>query len=101
MGSANLDITASYWESEVLLVVEDAALARAFEAQIDALMAGSTPMTETDPAWQRLAESPRVDASLAGRALCLTAVIVVDQAKPVAPGLHRQKNQCGNDSNGC
>ena len=42
VGSANMDITASYWESEVLLVVDDAALARAFEAKLDALMVGST-----------------------------------------------------------
>ena len=55
VGSANLDITASYWESELLLVVEDAALTRAFEAEIDLLMAGSIPMKSNDPAWQLLA----------------------------------------------
>jgi len=56
VGSANMDITASYWESELLLVVEDAALARAFEAKLDALMAGSTPVTRDDPGWKQLAE---------------------------------------------
>jgi phosphatidylserine/phosphatidylglycerophosphate/cardiolipin synthase-like enzyme len=56
VGSANMDITASYWESEVLLVVEDDALARAFEARLDMLMAGSTLVRREDPAWQRLAE---------------------------------------------
>lgn len=56
VGSANMDITASYWESELLLVVEDAALARAFEAELDRLMAGSTRLRSDDPAWQELAE---------------------------------------------
>jgi cardiolipin synthase len=55
VGSANLDVTASYWESEILLVVEDAALTRGFEAQIDALISSSTPVRRDDPAWQRLA----------------------------------------------
>ena len=41
VGIANMDITASYWESEVLLVVDGAALATAFEAQIDGLMGDS------------------------------------------------------------
>jgi phosphatidylserine/phosphatidylglycerophosphate/cardiolipin synthase-like enzyme len=56
VGSANLDITASYWESEVLLLVEDAAVARVFEARIDALMAGSTRVDRNDPAWRRAAD---------------------------------------------
>ncbi|CAN5919624.1 hypothetical protein BH11MYX4_BH11MYX4_44210 [soil metagenome] len=51
LGSANMDITASYWESEVLLVVEDASVARTFESQLDALMAGSTLLSRDDPAW--------------------------------------------------
>ena len=52
VGSANMDITASYWESELLLVVEDDVLARGFEAKLDALMAGSTAVSRDDPAWQ-------------------------------------------------
>lgn len=56
VGSANLDITASYWESELLLVVEDRAVAGAFEAQIDTLMAGSMPVQSNDPAWRQLAK---------------------------------------------
>lgn len=56
VGSANLDITASYWESELLLVVEDSVLARAFETQVDTLMAGSIPMKSDDPSWQQLAK---------------------------------------------
>lgn len=55
VGSANLDITSSYWESELLLVVEDASVARAFEAQVDALMAASVQVKRDDSAWQALA----------------------------------------------
>ena len=55
VGSANLDVTASYWESELLLLVEDDLVARAFEASVDALMAGSVRLNRDDPAWQRLA----------------------------------------------
>jgi phosphatidylserine/phosphatidylglycerophosphate/cardiolipin synthase-like enzyme len=55
VGSANLDVTASYWESELLLVAEDAAVAGAFEACIDAVIAGSSRVQPDDPAWQRLA----------------------------------------------
>jgi phosphatidylserine/phosphatidylglycerophosphate/cardiolipin synthase-like enzyme len=56
VGSANLDITASYWESEAMLVVEDVELVRGFEAQIDALMAASTRVDREDATWQRLAQ---------------------------------------------
>jgi phosphatidylserine/phosphatidylglycerophosphate/cardiolipin synthase-like enzyme len=55
VGSANLDVTASYWESEILLVVEDRGVAGAFEARVDALMAGSTRLENSDPGWQALA----------------------------------------------
>ena len=55
VGSANLDITASYWESEVLLVVEDATVARAFEARVDQLIAGSERVDSDDPEWQATA----------------------------------------------
>lgn len=56
VGSANLDITASYWESELMLLVEDPALARGYEAQLEALMAGSVQVKRDDPAWQQLAQ---------------------------------------------
>ena len=56
VGSANMDITSSYWESELLLVVEEPARARAFEAQIDTLIAGSIQVRKDDPAWQQLAK---------------------------------------------
>ena len=55
LGSANLDLTGSYWESELLLVVEDEPVARAFEATARALMARSVRVDREDPAWQRLA----------------------------------------------
>jgi phosphatidylserine/phosphatidylglycerophosphate/cardiolipin synthase-like enzyme len=55
VGSANLDVTASYWESELLLLVEDEATARTFEARVDELIAGSVRVDREDPAWQRLA----------------------------------------------
>jgi phosphatidylserine/phosphatidylglycerophosphate/cardiolipin synthase-like enzyme len=56
LGSANLDITAGYWESELLLVVEDASIATAFESRIDALTAGSNRVDRDDPEWRRRAE---------------------------------------------
>jgi phosphatidylserine/phosphatidylglycerophosphate/cardiolipin synthase-like enzyme len=55
LGSANMDLTAAYWESELLLLVEDGALSQRLEAQIDALMAESVQMRPDDPAWRELA----------------------------------------------
>lgn len=55
VGSANFDITSAYWESELMLVVEDAALARSLEKKLDVLIAGSVRVTRDDPAWQQLA----------------------------------------------
>jgi phosphatidylserine/phosphatidylglycerophosphate/cardiolipin synthase-like enzyme len=55
VGSANMDVTGCYWEDELSLVVEDAALARAFEARIDEVIAGSVRVDREDPNWQRLA----------------------------------------------
>ena len=48
-------MTASYWESELLLVVEDAPLVCAFEERVNDLIAGSVPVDREDPEWQRLA----------------------------------------------
>lgn len=56
VGSANMDITGGYWESELLLVVEDGAIAGELEAQLDALMAGSVRVDRDDPAWQQVAK---------------------------------------------
>jgi phosphatidylserine/phosphatidylglycerophosphate/cardiolipin synthase-like enzyme len=55
VGSANLDITAGYWESELLLLVEDPAVTMALEARIEALIAGSDRIDRNDPAWQESA----------------------------------------------
>jgi phosphatidylserine/phosphatidylglycerophosphate/cardiolipin synthase-like enzyme len=55
VGSANMDVTGSYWEDELLLVVEDPAIARSFEARMDELIAGSVQVNRDDPDWQRLA----------------------------------------------
>jgi phosphatidylserine/phosphatidylglycerophosphate/cardiolipin synthase-like enzyme len=54
VGSANLDVTGSYWESELLLVIEDEEIARGFEQRTRALMAGSVRVDARDPGWQRL-----------------------------------------------
>jgi phosphatidylserine/phosphatidylglycerophosphate/cardiolipin synthase-like enzyme len=56
VGSANLDITAGYWESELLLVVEDEAVARTVEARFDELIAASARVDRNDPKWRRRAE---------------------------------------------
>jgi len=55
VGSANLDVTASYWENELILVVEDAAIARAVEARIDELIAASKRVDRNDASWQQTA----------------------------------------------
>jgi cardiolipin synthase A/B len=55
VGSANMDITGGYWETELLLVVEDAPVAGAFEARIDRLIDGSVRVDRDDPQWQALA----------------------------------------------
>jgi phosphatidylserine/phosphatidylglycerophosphate/cardiolipin synthase-like enzyme len=57
VGSANMDVTGSYWEDELMIVVEDATLARAFEARVDELVARSVRVNRDDPDWQRLVRS--------------------------------------------
>jgi phosphatidylserine/phosphatidylglycerophosphate/cardiolipin synthase-like enzyme len=59
VGSANLDVTAGYWESELLLVVEDESIATAVEARFDELFATSARIDPADPDWQRRAELRR------------------------------------------
>ena len=56
VGSANFDVTAGYWESELLLVVEDEAIVRAVEARFDELIAGSDRVDPNDPEWRRRAQ---------------------------------------------
>lgn len=57
VGSANMDFTGGYWESELLLVVEDGPVASALEARFDELAAQSVRVDRNDPQWQRLARS--------------------------------------------
>lgn len=56
VGSANLDITAGYWENEVMLIVEDESVVRGLEAHIDHLIAESQPVDPNDQMWQRTAK---------------------------------------------
>ena len=55
VGSANLDITAGYWENELLLLLEDPTIASALEARIDQLIAGSARVDRDEPAWRQTA----------------------------------------------
>jgi cardiolipin synthase A/B len=55
VGSANLDITAGYWESELMLIVEDGSVARKLEEWIDRLIEGSKAFDRNDPLWQQAA----------------------------------------------
>jgi len=52
VGSANFDVTAGYWESELLLVVEDGSIATDVEARFDGLMAPSHRIDPGDRDWQ-------------------------------------------------
>ncbi len=59
VGSANLDVTAGYWESEMILIVEDPAIAAALESHIDTLLAQSPRVNRDDPEWRKLARRRR------------------------------------------
>jgi phosphatidylserine/phosphatidylglycerophosphate/cardiolipin synthase-like enzyme len=56
VGSANFDITAGYWESELLLVVQDEAVAGRLEARFDELIGASDRIRADDSAWVRQAQ---------------------------------------------
>ena len=56
VGSANLDVTAGYWENELVLVVQDEAIARGVEARFDELIGASARVDPSDPAWRHRAE---------------------------------------------
>jgi phosphatidylserine/phosphatidylglycerophosphate/cardiolipin synthase-like enzyme len=58
VGSANLDVTASYWESELLLVVEDESVTSGIEARFDELLATSRRIDE-DADWRHRADVRR------------------------------------------
>ena len=59
VGSANLDVTAGYWESELTLVVEDESIATGVEARFDELMSTSHRIDRDDPQWQHRSDSRR------------------------------------------
>ncbi|TPV93568.1 MAG: phosphatidylserine/phosphatidylglycerophosphate/cardiolipin synthase family protein [Myxococcales bacterium FL481] len=53
IGSANLDATASYWESEANVVIEDEAFATDLERQLEAMIARSVRLDPGSEYWQR------------------------------------------------
>ena len=55
VGSANLDVTAGYWETELILMVEDRATVAALESRIDQLLSQSKRVDRSDPEWQKVA----------------------------------------------
>ena len=52
IGSANLDVTASYWEREANVIIEDAAVASAIEAQIQEMLARSYAVDPDSEYWR-------------------------------------------------
>lgn len=59
VGSANFDVTSAYWESELMLVVEDDTVAGAVERRIDELLATSSRVDRDDPLWRERARRRR------------------------------------------
>jgi phosphatidylserine/phosphatidylglycerophosphate/cardiolipin synthase-like enzyme len=55
VGSANLDITAGYWEDELVLLVDDPSVAGALERRIESLIRQSERVDRDSPDWQRTA----------------------------------------------
>ncbi len=55
VGSANLDVTAAYWEDELLLVVEDETVAGRLEARLEEIARGSERIVPEDPRWREAA----------------------------------------------
>jgi phosphatidylserine/phosphatidylglycerophosphate/cardiolipin synthase-like enzyme len=63
VGSANLDATASFWESEANIVVEDMAFTSALEAQLRELIQHSFPLDPRSDYWQ----SERAQRAVVGK----------------------------------
>lgn len=57
VGSANMDFTGGYWESELLLVVEDEGVTADVDARIEELIADAVRVDKDDPQWRQLARS--------------------------------------------
>jgi phosphatidylserine/phosphatidylglycerophosphate/cardiolipin synthase-like enzyme len=55
VGSANFDVTAAYWESEALLVVEDAEAVGTLVTALEPLLASARRADPADPRWQEQA----------------------------------------------
>ncbi|MGM0578551.1 MAG: phospholipase D-like domain-containing protein [Myxococcota bacterium] len=55
VGSANLDVTAGYWEHEALVVVDDPAVTADLDAALERLVATSRRVDPSDAAWQERA----------------------------------------------
>ena len=55
VGSANLDVTAAYWEGELLLVVEDGSVAGSLESRLEEIARDSERIEPDDPEWREKA----------------------------------------------
>ncbi|MGB1277321.1 MAG: phospholipase D-like domain-containing protein, partial [Nannocystaceae bacterium] len=64
VGSANLDVTASYWEDEANIVIEDPPLVRTLEEKLDQLIAGSYRLDPESAYWRREASKREVASRL-------------------------------------
>jgi len=64
IGSANLDATASFWESEANIVVQDAEFARGVEATLQKLIDGSVELDPESEYWKRERAQRAVVATL-------------------------------------
>jgi phosphatidylserine/phosphatidylglycerophosphate/cardiolipin synthase-like enzyme len=64
IGSANLDATASFWESEANIVVQDAAFASGVEATLQKLIDGSVELDPESEYWKRERAQRAVVATL-------------------------------------
>ncbi len=53
VGSANLDATASYWEREANVIVEDPRVVRGLEAQLVQMCARGVPLDRNSEQWRR------------------------------------------------
>lgn len=56
VGSANLDVTAGYWESEAVVLIEDARLGRSLETGLEAWLASAEAIDPRDPAFREHAD---------------------------------------------
>ncbi len=64
VGSANLDVTASYWEHEANVIVEDPQVVAELERTIDAHLAGSFRLDVDSDYWRREARQRDVASAL-------------------------------------